>query len=331
MGLTISSRLAQLMGGQLSVVSAQGTGSTFQFTLPCSIVTGERKLPVCDEMQLRNAPILVVDDNAINRQILREMLAKWRVDCTLAENGTEALRLIRSSVQAGQPFALILLDAQMPGMDGFSVVHSIKGIEEYTGVPIMMLSSSDLNTDAAYCRRLGIDTYLVKPVCESELRLAVLSALAGRKTNGLPPVKMDTALPQSAAGKRILLAEDNPVNQRLASRLLQKQGHSVEIASTGLEAVKKSAAQNFDVILMDVQMPEMDGLQATEAIRERERSTGKHIPILAVTAHAMTGDRERCLASGMDGYLSKPIRAQDVFDALSSIQYVPVPLTLTGS
>jgi CheY-like chemotaxis protein len=180
----------------------------------------------------------------------------------------------------------------------------------------MMLSSADLSTDAAFCRSLGIQTYLVKPVNEKRLREAVRSVLAGVREENPSNAKRDPGSLPAATGKRILLAEDNPVNQQLALRILEKQGHSIEIACTGQEAVAKSEAEDFDAILMDVQMPDMDGLEATEAIRRREQGTRKHVPIIAVTAHAMAGDRERCLQAGMDGYLSKPIRAQEVIDVL---------------
>ncbi len=323
LGLTISSRLVQLLGGRLLVESAVGVGSTFHFAASCPIIQGELKAEARDVGRLRNTSVLVVDDNETNRRILREMLGKWQMDCTVAESGSHALNLIRSTLKTGFSYSLILLDAHMPGIDGFSVAQSIKDTPEYTGVPIMMLSSADLNTDAAYCRQLGIQTYLVKPICESELREAVLNAIADSRRARQPVTNDDFTLLPVTRGLRILLAEDNPVNQRLALRLLEKQGHSLELAQTGLEAVRKSATEDFDVVLMDVQMPEMDGLQATAAIRERERTSGKHVPILAVTAHAMAGDRARSLAVGMDGYLSKPIRNQELFDALVSIRSSP--------
>ncbi len=247
------------------------------------------------------------------------MLAKWKADCTVAASGPEALKLISETTSAGRPYALILLDAHMPGMDGFSVAQAIKSIPAYTGVPIMMLSSADLNTDAAYCRHLGIESYLVKPICETELRDAVLKAIAGRTKSSVAPATTGAVVLLPALRKRILLAEDNPVNQKVALRLIEKQGHSVETAGTGAEAVAKSAADDFDLILMDVQMPEMDGLEATRAIRERERITGKHIPIFALTAHAMAGDRDLCLAAGMDGYLSKPISAQELIHSIEAV------------
>ena len=264
-----------------------------------------------------------MDDNAVNRRILGEMLSKWKVECILAEDGPTALQLIGSATDASGQYDLILLDAHMPGMDGFSVAHSIKDRPEFSGIPIMMLSSADLNSDAANCRRLGIETYLVKPICEGELREAVLRALAsGTMLKGSAENKR-SRFHSAAATRRILLVEDNRVNQVLALRLLEKQGHSVVVAGNGLEAIEKCSADDFDVILMDIQMPEMDGLQASARIRDRERVSGKHIPILAMTALAMAGDRERCLAAGMDGYLTKPIRTQELSDALDLLWQHP--------
>ncbi|HLH01843.1 MAG TPA: response regulator [Bryobacteraceae bacterium] len=319
LGLTISSRLVQLMGGRLSVESAPGAGSTFRFSISCPVVH-DRPASVAGlhENLLAGARCLVVDDNANNRKILQEMLGKWKLECEVSASGPEALERIADAISAGNPYALIVLDAHMPAMDGFSVAKSIKDIPECSGVPIMMLSSADLNTDAAYCRQLGIRTYLVKPISESQLHEAVLTALAQAPKTFLrsrPQKRLLSALPP----RRILLAEDNLVNQRLATRLLEKQGHTVTVANTGREAVEKAASADFDVILMDVQMPEMDGLTATGLIRERERVTGQRVPIIAVTAHAMASDRSRCLSAGMDGYLSKPIREQEILDALEAL------------
>ncbi|HEY7212578.1 MAG TPA: response regulator [Bryobacteraceae bacterium] len=320
LGLTISSRLVQLMGGRLSVASAPGRGSVFSFSILCPVVEQERETSIAPGRDLLpHMRCLVVDDNATNRKILRELLLKWKMACDVAESGSDALNMVRSTMEAGYPYDLILLDAHMPAMDGFSVANSIKSIPEYSGVAIMMLSSADLNTDAAYCRRLGIQTYLVKPISESQLREAVLSTIAQNHVNVFPVRKKVTLLPASVR-KRILLAEDNAVNQRLALRLLEKHGHSVELACTGLEAVEKSTLEDFDVILMDVQMPEMDGLNASAMIRGRERHTGKHVPIIAVTAHALESDRGRCLAAGMDGYLAKPIREHEILEALNSLE-----------
>jgi two-component system, sensor histidine kinase and response regulator len=218
-----------------------------------------------------------------------------------------------------KPYALVLTDLQMPGMDGFSLVEKIRQQKDLSAVPIMMFSSAGQRGDGARCQELGVSAYLLKPVRQSELRAAILSVLsAGDQKAQLPLVTRytlhDTAAPQVCL--RILLAEDNLVNQRLAMRLLEKRGHQVTVAGNGQEAVAATEKNTFDLVLMDLQMPEMDGFEATAALREREKETGIHLPVIALTAHALKGDRERCLEAGMDGYLSKPIRAQELDAAL---------------
>ncbi len=324
LGLTISSRLVRIMGGCLSVQSDPGEGSTFSFDLPAAFASG-RHLPrdASGQELLRHLPVLVLDDNAACCSLLRRMLSNWDVECTLAQSGPDALQMVQASVRAGRPYTLILLDAQIPGLDVFAWARSVKQNHDYTGSLVMMLDSANLHADAAACRLAGIERYLLKPLAESELKTAILAAISGAVSNNpLPGERLQDK--SAAASKRILLAEDNPVNQRLAVRLLEKHGHSVEVASTGAEAVLRSAEEDFDLVLMDVQMPEMDGLQASAKIRERERLTRKHVPILALTAHAMSGDRERCLQAGMDGYLSKPIHVQALLEALQSIETMSV-------
>jgi signal transduction histidine kinase/DNA-binding response OmpR family regulator len=351
LGLSISSHLAELMGGRLWVESTLGAGSNFHFEFPCSVpdarvldtrvldtrvldtrvldtrvldtrvldtrVDGRRgDPPTTDSLVPLQTRVFVVDDNPINRQIIQQMLLALNLDCTLAASGREALEMLDSAVAASGASPVILLDAQMPDEDGFAVATTLQGLPAFGETSIIMLiGSANLAADAASCRRLGI-TYLVKPVSERQLHLAILTAISSRASSGGERL----SIPPPPVAKRILLAEDNPVNQQLALRILAKQGHSVELARTGREAVDKSAAQDFDVLLMDVQMPDMGGLEATELIRDRERTNGKHLPIIAVTAHAMADDREHCLAAGMDGYLSKPIRAQDVMDALDAVE-----------
>jgi CheY-like chemotaxis protein len=204
-------------------------------------------------------------------------------------------------------------------MDGFTVAQWMKQKREYAGVSVMMLTPANLTREAAKYREVGIEQYLVKPVSQGELKQAVRAVFAHTTGGSFVSSTADLLPFPRWTGKRILVAEDNPVNQRLATRLVQKHGHSIEIASNGVDAVRRSAIEDFDIILMDVQMPDMDGLQATAAIREREKTTGKHVHILAVTAHALAGDRERCLAAGMDGYISKPIRAEELMQAVEAL------------
>jgi len=322
LGLTISTRLVRLMGGRIWVESDTGAGTTFHFTLKCPIAQAERAVPfVANPAQLRGLRVLVLDDNPTNRRILQETLKKWDVDASIAEDGTTALTMLASAAKSGQPYSLLLLDAHMPGMDGFSVAQRVQETPQCAGTTVMMLSSSNLNADAAYCGRLGIRKYLVKPVSQSELREAVLGAISEVSPLPEPEYRHAPASARRSLGQRILVVEDNPVNQMLALRLLEKQGHAVTVAGSGLEAVERAAVGGFDVVLMDVQMPGMDGLQATMAIRKAEAGSGVHVPILAMTAHAMSGDRDRCLAVGMDGYLSKPICSRTLFETLDSIHH----------
>lgn len=322
LGLAISSRLVALMGDHLSVQSKPGQGSTFYFALTCPTVQDASPAPhLRDPLPSADVRILVVDDNEINRRILQETLTNWGWANDATASGADALKLISTAVQSKRPYSAILLDARMPEMDGFAVARHIKADPRFSGIPIMMLSSSDLSSEADRCRQLGIETYVVKPIGQAELREALYNVIRRMPQDSAPPSSApDTTDLPSESGLRVLVAEDNRINRVLVTRLLQKQGHSVTLACDGCEAVQKSGEQEFDVVLMDIQMPEMDGLQATAAIRERELSSGKHLPILAVTAHAMTGYRESCLSAGMDGYLSKPIRAEELLEALNAIQ-----------
>jgi two-component system, sensor histidine kinase and response regulator len=327
LGLTISARLVEIMGGALRVQSSPGLGSTFRFSVLCQAVQCDKaKLPTFREDDLHGSTVLVVDDNATNLQILQRTLTKWGACCDCAEDGMAALERIQSAGEKNRPYSLILLDAHMPVMDGFSVAQHLKNDRRHAGIPIMMLSSADLNSSAAQCRELGIQTYLVKPVCENDLRQAVSAVLAGRKQGRQPAQRKGELVETASCSLRILVAEDNLINQKLTLRLLQKQGHSTDLARNGAEAVEKSATEPFDAILMDVQMPEMDGLEATRRIRQREQTAGHRTPIFALTAHAMTGDKERCLQAGMDGYLTKPIRLQDLAQTLKALSSEQQPV-----
>jgi CheY-like chemotaxis protein/HPt (histidine-containing phosphotransfer) domain-containing protein len=264
-------------------------------------------------------PVLVVDDNATNRRILYEVLTHWRMRPTAADGGIAALTELRHAVALGQPFPLLLIDAQMPDMDGFTLVERIKQDPTLSAATIMMLSSADLPGDAARCRSLGVAVYLTKPIKQSELLDAILTAL-GAPAPAAERIPLSAPSPDTARPSlRILLAEDNVVNQKLVTRLLEKRGHTVMVAEDGRAALAAIDRELFDVVLMDVQMPEMDGLEATAAIRAREQATGAHLQVVAMTAHAMKGDEERCLDAGMDGYVSKPISAERLFEAIDRV------------
>ncbi len=321
LGLSISSRLVDLMGGRIWVESESGKGSRFHFT----VLFGLQRAPVRtivprDPKSLRDMRVLVVDDNSTNRQILLKMLQTWHTLPTGVESGAKAIVTLGEAKGLGRTFPLILLDAQMPEMDGFAVAEAIKRNPDWRAATVMMLSSAGLRGDAMRCRELGISAYLTKPVRQSELLDAILTALGTRTKGGSEkPLITRHSLRENRGHLRILLAEDNPVNQLVALRLLEKQGHIVTVAANGRKALEAMEKESFEVILMDVQMPEMDGWEATRSIREKEQKTGGHIPIVAVTAHAMKGDEERCLTAGMDYYLTKPLRTLDLLAILEKI------------
>ena len=318
LGLTICRRIVELMGGRMWVESEVGHGSVFHFTATFRHAT----MPVLDprrpeQQALQGLAVLVVDDNSTNRNILAEMLTNWRMNPTLVDGGVNALEALEAAHRAGHAFPIVLLDAQMPGMDGFALAKRIRENPALAGAVILMLSSYRGLADAARCHDLGVDVFLTKPIGQSELLDAILLALGVHAVeDGLIEAPASIKNKPKARRLNILLAEDNPVNQKLAVRLLEKEGHKVVLATTGREALnawEQGSPPGFDIALMDIQMPEMDGMEATAAIREREKSSGRHLPIIAMTAHAMRGDRERCLAGGMDGYISKPIHPRNLF------------------
>ncbi len=321
LGLSISTRLAELMGGRLWVESELGRGSAFQFT--ASFALADQKMdPIAplDAESLQDLPVLIVDDNKTNRIILEEILKHWRMSPSAAEGGRAGLAALGQALQSGKPFPLVLLDAHMPEFDGFEVAEQIRRDPRLAGASIMMLTSDHQLGDSERCRALSISTFLTKPITQSDLFDAILVALGKRPQ--LIPAAVQTApeeVETDGCSLRILLVEDNLMNQTLALRLLTKRGHNVTLTSNGREALQEledAGFHGFDVVLMDVQMPEMDGLEATAAIRAREKEFHAHIPIVAMTAHALKGDRERCLAAGMDGYVSKPIRAQTLMEEI---------------
>ena len=270
---------------------------------------------------LHGLDVLVVDDNATNRRILYETLVRWRMKPVLAESGARALEIMERFALTGDRFALILLDVQMPEMDGFTLAKRIREDSKLTGPQIMMLSSLDINAVGQQLRETG--HYLVKPVTRANL-LAMILRVLGERPQWPPPPRVED---RARIGKslRILLAEDNVVNQKVATNLLEKQGHSVVVTSSGAEALSAYRRESFDLILMDVQMPEMNGYDATQAIRATEKGTGRHVPIVALTAHALKGDREGCLDKGMDDYLSKPIHRQELIDLLDRLGQTASP------
>lgn len=318
LGLTISSRLVGMMGGgRIWLESKLGEGSTFHFTAEVGVAAEEFPADTLQQTGLSGMSVLIVDDNATNRRILRETMERWEMKPVVAGSAAEALSIIDQRTRTMPPFPLIITDANMPEMDGFMLVDELRGRVDLSETKIMMLTSAGQRGDAARCRQLGIAAYLIKPVVQPQLLDAVLGIIGTPDQSRIEP---DLVTRHSLRERRrrlhILLAEDNPVNQRLASRLIEKRGDRVTVAGNGLEAVELAARERFDMVIMDVQMPHMDGLEATAAIRSRECGTGAHLPIVAMTAHAMTGDREQCLAAGMDDYISKPIQIKQLSDAI---------------
>ncbi len=336
LGLTISARLVEMMGGRIWVESELHKGTKFHFTTKLERAKDQAISPTKPQIDmLLGVRVLIVDDNHTNRRILLETLTRWGMRVQAVEGGEEALAEMNAAFAQNDPYQLILTDFLMPRMDGFGLIEKIRQHPNLYTPSIMMLSSSAEHGDSERCQRLGVSAYLMKPIRQSELRAAIVRSMQFQEPSGPGTEKQLTeetaqdangtsaaALPPpraalAPASLRVLLAEDNLVNQKLATRLLEKRGHSVTVVGNGREAVEALARQYFDLVLMDVQMPEMDGFEAVGVIRDREKSSGAHQPIVALTAHAMKGDKERCLEAGMDFYLTKPIHSTELDSLLA--------------
>jgi len=332
MGLSIARQLAEMMGGRLWVESELGMGSTFQFTTRLG-VKSEKELPIWDsiDVDLKEKQVLISNANAMNRMVLREMVESWGMSCKETSDGKSVVPELEEAVRKKNPYHLVLLDVQMEGIDGFEISQRIRRNPIIADTKIILLTSMGQKGDAARCKNIGITAYLLKPVKKSNLYNAITIAL-GEKIQGRPLAEVDLVTqhtirelqrPQRCS---ILLAEDDPVNQKVALNMLEKHGHSVTLANNGQEAIQLIENNHFDIVLMDVQMPVMDGFSATAKIRAYEHEStdldkqlNKRIPIIALTAHALQGYREKCLEAGMDDYISKPIKVEELLEKIAKL------------
>jgi signal transduction histidine kinase/CheY-like chemotaxis protein len=318
LGLAVSRSIVTLMGGEIGLKSMPGEGTTITFDAYFDVSLGSQPAPLTpSEEDLQGMPTPIIDDNATNRRILSELTRQWGMKPHVCDSGESGLAELSRGASEGNPYHLLLLDEHMPVTDGMEVLDRIRRNPALRSVVIMMLTSCDQVQSAALCRKMGVETYLIKPISSSDLLSSIRLAI-GVHTPASTVTLPATGIAASELSLRILLAEDNLVNQKVAMGMLAKMGHRITLARNGLEALEQWRQNNFDLILMDVQMPEMNGLQATTEIR-REEPIGAHVPIVAMTASAMSEDRDRCLAAGMDDFISKPVSYKSIEEMITAI------------
>jgi CheY-like chemotaxis protein len=312
------------MGGRIWVESEEGAGSQFHFTIRTDAVEEERGFEDYGEIpELAAISVLIVEDHVTTRRVLREQLSRWGMRAITAPNVTEGVARLRQAKNAGEPFSIVLTDVHLPDGDGFDLVEKINRQSALADATIMMFTPGHKLIEAARCRDLGVIAYITKPIRGQELRAALRTAhlkASNGVSEGLIPLRTaNVPEKRTVRSLKVLLAEDNPINQRLTLRLLEKRGHTVVAAADGVEALEALDREAFDLVLMDVQMPRMDGFQVTSIVREREKLTGAHLPIFAMTANVLKGDEERCLQAGMDGYVPKPVSPKELITVVESV------------
>lgn len=335
LGLAISQKLCKLMNGNITVTSKENIGSTFTFTVALKIGDRLCETPSYDKNMLSGLNALVIDDNKTNRIILYNLLEFWKINVFMSSSAIGGLNILEETNKKNTKIDFILVDSRMPNMDGFKFIEILRSMHFFDHIIIIMLTSLDLKGNIEHCNNLGVKTYLIKPIKKEELYKAICNEIKNRvnntpnRTNTLniqnePNISIDKSNKKIINKINILIVEDDVINQKVCTQLLKFKKWNISVAKDGLEAIEILRGHDFDLILMDLAMPNMDGFETTSKIREMEEKTGKYTPIIAVTAYAIAGDKEKCLCSGMDGYISKPIDKEQLYTTIEEILKKPI-------